>query len=457
MRPRVVVVGCFVAALLAALTQAAFGAERSAAQAGNACRADSERAVIDVVQLDGVIDPPSADYLLRQIDAAAEGGSDLVVVELDTPGGLDVSMRHMVQRILASEVPVAVWVSPSGARAASAGVFITMSAHVAAMAPGTSIGAAHPVNLGGEQDEVMAAKATNDAAALLRSIATQRGRNADWADRAVRESVALGAEEAERENVVDLVAASRRALLDRVDGEAVEAGGREVTLSTACYQLRVHEMGILERLLHTVINPELAYFLLLLGFLGILFEIYNPGIGAAGVFGVICLVLAFYALSVLPTSWAGVALLVLAVVFFVVDVMTAGLGIFTAGGVAAFVGGSILLFAGATPALRLGWGSIAVAVGIILLFFVFVLGAAMRVRRSQPVSGPEGMVGTLGEARTDLSPEGQVMAKGTLWRARTTGATIPRGARVRIRSVSGLLLVVEEAEPSMVPPEGSGG
>ena len=447
---------CLVAAAFAALNgEAPATVNGPAAQGENRCRGDAERAVIDVVQLEGVIDPPASGYLLRQLDAAAEEGSDLVVVELDTPGGLDVSMREMVQRILRSEVPVVVWVSPSGARAASAGVFITMAAHVAVMAPGTSIGAAHPVNLGGEQDEVMAEKATNDAAALLRSIATQRGRNTDWADRAVRESVALGAEEAERENVVDAVAASRSALLERIDGRTVEAGGREVTLSTACYQLRFHTMSLFERILHTAINPEIAYFLLLFGLLGIVFEIYSPGIGAAGVLGGICLVLALYALSILPTSWAGVALLVLAVVFFVIDLSVTGLGIFTAGAVAALVAGSILLFAGAGPALRLGWVSIAAAVAVTLLFFVFAMTAAVRVRRSQPLSGAEGMVGTLGEARTDLAPEGRVMAKGTLWRARTTGATVPRGARVRIRSVSGLLLIVEEVESSTIRPGGT--
>lgn len=457
MRFRVVLVACLVAAAFAALAGAALAAvSRPTAQGEKACPGDPERAVIDFVQLEGVIDPPSSGYLLRQLDAAAEDGSDLVVVELDTPGGLDVSMRQMVQRILGSEVPVVVWVSPSGARAASAGVFITMAAHVAVMAPGTSIGAAHPVNLGGEQDEVTAEKATNDAAALLRSIATQRGRNADWADRAVRESVALGAEEAERGNVVDFVAGSPRTLFERIDGQTVEAGGREVTLSTACYQLRFHKMSILERILHTAISPEVAYFLLLFGLLGIVFEIYNPGIGAAGVLGGICLVLAFYALSILPTSWAGVALLVLAVAFFVIDLSMAGLGVFTVGAVAALVAGSILLFAGTSPVLRLGWGSIAAAVAVTLLFFVPVMTAAIRARRSQPLSGAEAMVGTLGEARTDLAPEGRVMAKGTLWRARTTGAAIPQGAKVRIRSVSGLLLMVEEVESSTVRPEGTG-
>jgi membrane-bound serine protease (ClpP class) len=441
-----VLVACLVAAAFAGLAGDARAARDRSAQGGNRCAGAVEPAVVDVVELEGVIDPPSSGYLLTQLEAASADGAELVVVELDTPGGLDVSMRQMVQRILASDVPVVVWVSPSGARAASAGVFVTMAAHVAAMAPGTSIGAAHPVNLGGEQDDVTSEKATNDAAALLRSIATRRGRNADWANRAVRESVALGAEEAARDDVVDFVASSRRTLLERIDGKKVEAGGREVTLSTACYELRFHMMGLFERILHTAISPDVAYFLLLLGLLGIVFEIMSPGIGAAGVFGGICLVLAAYALSILPTSWAGVALLVLAVLFLVIDLSTAGLGIFTAGSVVALVGGSILLFSGAGPELRLGWGSIAAAVAGLLLFFLVVMRAVVRARRSRPMSGAEGIVGTLGEARTDLDPLGRVMARGTLWKARAAGAAIPQGARVRVRSVSGLLLVVEQAE-----------
>jgi membrane-bound serine protease (ClpP class) len=228
-----------------------------------------------------------------------------------------------------------------------------------------------------------------------------------------------------------------------------------VTLHTADYQLRFHKMSVMERLLHTAIRPEIAYFLLLFGLFGLIFELYNPGVGAAALTGGICLAFAFYALSVLPTSWAGVALLVLAVLFLAIDLSTAGLGIFTAGSVVALVGGSILLFSGAGPELRLGWGSIAAAVAGILLFFLIVMRAVVRVRRSRPIAGAEGIVGTLGEARTDLDPEGRVMARGTLWKARAAGAAIPRGARVRVRSVSGLLLVVEEAEPPAPGSEGT--
>lgn len=442
-----VVPACLVAAALAAATGATHPAASASAPEGS-CAAGVEPSVVDVVRVEGIIDPPTSRFLLRQLEAAADRRSAVVVVELDTPGGLDVSMRQMVQRILASDVPVVVWVAPSGARAASAGVFITMASHVAAMAPGTSLGAAHPVNLGGGQDEVSSTKATNDAAALLRSIASERGRNVEWADRAVRESFALGAEEAQQENVIDLLVGSRRTLLGRIDGRDVRTAAGVVTLATACSEIHHHSMGLFERILHVAITPEIAYFLLLLGLLGIVFEIQSPVMGAAGSVGSICLILALYALSILPTSWAGVALVVLAVVFFVIDLQTAGAGVLTGGAVAALLGGSVLLFADADPSLRLGWSTIGAAAATMLGFFLVAMTAVVRARRAPPVSGAESMVGMLGEARSDLTPEGQVLAKGTLWKARTDGDVITKGTRVRVRAVSGLLLVVERASPT---------
>lgn len=407
----------------------------------------AERSTIDFITLSGVIDPVSSRYLLRQIGQAERSGAQAIVVQLDTPGGLDISMREIVQRMLASRVPIVVWVSPKGARAASAGVFISYAAHVLAMSPATNIGAAHPVNLGGgEGDAVMTEKATNDAAAYLRSIADERGRNRDWAERAVRESVSLGASEAVHEKVADFTAGTLSTLLTKLDGREVEVGGRTVTLSTGDYQLRFHKMGLFESILHTAIRPEVAYMLLLLGFYGLLFELYNPGIGLAGVLGGVSLILGFYALSVLPVSWAGVALLVLAVGFMVADLHVAGLGVFTVGGIVALVAGSLLLFAGASDVFRLSPIVIAAAVAGTLLFFISAMTAALRARASRPLSGAEGIVGTYGTARTDIAPDGQVMAKGTLWRARTLGAAIPQGGRVRVRSVAGLMLIVEPAE-----------
>lgn len=398
--------------------------------------------MVEFVEVEGVIDPVVARYIDRQITAAEDEGAAAVILQLDTPGGLDVSMRQIVRKILNTHVPVVVWVAPPGARAASAGVFISYAAHISAMAPGTNIGAAHPVDLGGEQDEVMSEKAANDAAAYLTSIATKRGRSVEFARQAVIDSRSLPAEEAVASDVVDFIAVNAAELSSKIEGTTVEVQGGSVTIPEA-FILRFHKMGVLDRMLHSATRPEIAYMLLLIGFYGIIFELYNPGIGAAGVVGGVCLVFGFYALSVLPTSWAGVALLVLAVVFFLIDLHVAGLGVFTIGGTLALVAGSLLLFSDASPELKLPWWSIATAVAMTMLFFLSAMTAAVRARMAKPISGAEGIVGTFGRARTDISPDGQVMAKGTLWRARTLGAAIPQGAEVEIKGVKGLMLMVE--------------
>jgi membrane-bound serine protease (ClpP class) len=435
-------VAAFVAALLVA---ALAGAGRARADAGGAAPANGAT-VIDFVQIEGVIDPPAAGYLLRQLGNAARNGADLLVIQLDTPGGLNAPVQEIVERILASRVPVVAWVSPSGAQAASAGAFVALSADVAVMAPGATLGPAHPVNLASDERND-----GGDALPLLRSIARARGRTMDWADGIVREPAALTAGEAVKQRLADFVAGSPATLLEKLDGRSVEVAGRPVTLSTANYQLRFHKMSVMERLLHTAIRPEIAYYLLLFGLFGLIFEIYNPGVGAAGLTGGICLAFSFYALSVLPTSWVGVALLVLAVGFFLVEMHAAGLGMFTVAGMAAFIAGSVMLFSGADPALRIPWIAIAVAVACMLLFFISVMTAAIRSRASVPVAGSESMTGMIGEARTDIAPDGRVFAKGTLWKARTAGMAIPEGAKVRILGVSGLMLIVEPAEAVATP------
>lgn len=401
---------------------------------------------IDLVELQGVIDPVSSRFLVRQVDEAAGRNSHLLIVRLDTPGGLDVSMREMVRKLLNSPVPVVVWVAPSGARAGSAGVFITYAAHVAAMSPGTNIGAAHPVDLTGGSEGVAAEKATNDAAAYLRSIARQRGRNVDWAEKAVRESASLEADEAVSQNVVDLIAADRKELLEKLHGRQVEVPGRRVTLSTRDRRVVTHEMPFLDQILHSVVRPEIAYFLLLLGFYGLLFELYSPGLGLGGVLGGVSLILAFYSLSVLPVSWAGLALILLGIALFAADLFVAGVGVLTVGGTVALVAGSLLLFSDAEPVLRLSPLTIAAATGLTLLFFVSLLAAALRARTSKPLSGPEAVVGMQGKARSTLSPAGQVMVKGAVWEAVSGSGPIPEGAAVRVLEVDGLRLIVEQAE-----------
>jgi membrane-bound serine protease (ClpP class) len=413
--------------------------------------AQAER-VVDVVEVKGVIDPPVSDYLRGRLDAGERDGVHAIVIQLDTPGGLDISMREIIQEILDSDVPVIVWIAPRGARAASAGTFITYAANLAYMAEATEIGAATPVNLGGgESDDTLSKKVTEDAAAYIEDIARTRGRNAEWAVDAVRKAASVGSAEAVRINVVDGVASTLRSLLEDVDGESVEvANGSTVTLETwdeaddeLAVTIRFQQMNLIQRLLHAVTNPEVALLLVLFGTFGIIFEIYNPGIGLAGILGAVSLLLGFYALSVLPTNWAGAALVILSVIFFVVDVQTAGLGIWTVGGITALVAGSMLIFSGVDPALSLSPWVVVGAVAVSLVFFVSVMTAALRVRLRRPITGEDALVGLVGEARTDIAPEGTVLTKGSLWRARTMETGIAAGEKVRVKATEGLTLLVE--------------
>jgi membrane-bound serine protease (ClpP class) len=410
-----------------------------------------DRHVVEVVELEGVIDPTSAGYLSTELERAADEGAGAVIIQLDTPGGLDVSMRHMVQEITTSPVPVVVWVGPPGARAASAGVFLVYASHVAAMAPATNLGAAHPVDLGGELSGATEEKAVNDAAALLRSLAEERGRDVEFAEATVRESEALTAEEAEARGVVELVAVSLTELLRDLDGLEVETIAGPRTLVTQATEerpvtIRFHQPGLIARILHAVTNPTVAYLFLVLGFWAIVFELSQPGLGVAGIGGAVAIVLALYALSVLPVSVAGLALLVLGLVLFTIDVFTAGLGVFTAGGAIALAVGSLLLFAGVSPEIAVSPWLVGVVVLGSVLFFGFAMTVALRSRRRAALTGQEGMVGLPGEARADLSPEGQVWVKGALWKARALNGPIPAGSRIRVRRIDGLMLIVQAEE-----------
>jgi membrane-bound serine protease (ClpP class) len=414
--------------------------------------AQEPSSTIDHIEVTGIIDPTVADYLRGRLAAAEDSEVHAAVIQLDTPGGLDVSMRAIIQEMLDSNVPVVVWIAPRGARAASAGTFITYAAHLAYMAAATEIGAATPVNLGGgEQPDTLARKATNDAVAFITELARERGRNVEWAEDAVRDAASIGATEAARIGVVDGMASSLADLLETMDGVSVETGdGATTTLETwdeeravPSVRVRFQEMNVFQRLLHAVTNPEVAFLLLLAGAFGLIFELYNPGIGLAGILGAIALVLGFYALSVLPTNWAGVALVILAVIFFLVDLQAAGLGIWTVGGVIALIAGGSLLFSGSDPSVQLSPWAIAGAVAGTLLFFISVMTAALRVRLRRPITGEESIVGMVGEARTDIAPEGTVVTKGTLWRARTMETGISAGSKVKVMATEGLVLLVE--------------
>ena len=421
----------------------AFGAPAAAQDLGPP--ADASK-VLDVIHVKGIIDPPTSDYLRTTLAKANADGVAAAVIQIDTPGGLNSSTREIIQQILDSRVPVVVWVAPRGARAASAGTFIAYAAHLAYMAEATEIGAATPIDLSGTD---LSTKITNDAAAFIEELAINSGRDPEFAIAAVREGASIGATEAAERNVVNGMASSLRDLMEAMDGERVETSEGSVTIETwdesrgtPSVTIRFQQMNIVQRLLHAVTGPEIAYLLMLVGFFGIIFELYNPGIGLAGILGAVCLLLGFYGLSVLPTNWVGVILLVMAIAFFIVDLQIAGFGIWTAGGIIALIVGGMLLFSGVEAVTVSPWAIVAAVVGS-LLFFVSIMTAALRVRTRRPITGEESIVGTVGVAKTDIAPEGTVLSKGMLWKARTMEMGIAAGDKVEVKATEGLVLLVE--------------
>jgi len=390
------------------------------------------------------IGPVTADYLAAVIERATDEDAALLVVELDTPGGLDSAMRQMVQSILKSRIPVAVYVFPQGARAASAGVLITLAADVAAMAPGTNIGAAHPVNVGGgAMDNTMARKVENDAAAYARSLAAAKGRNVEWAESAVRQSASLSEKEAVDRNVVDLVAASLPDLLSRIDGREVRKGDRTVILRTKDAPVTHVPMGLRHRILSAIADPNVAYILMMIGVYGIFFELSNPGAVFPGVVGGISLLLGFYALQTLSANYAGFLLILLAVVLFILEIKITSYGALTMGGIVAMVLGSMMLFrSSADPFLQISWTVIAVMAALSAVFFTVVVSLAVRAQMRKPVTGSEGMAGERGEAVTDIDGKGKVRVLGELWDARSD-IPLRKGERVVVKRREGMTLIVE--------------
>ena len=403
---------------------------------------------VDLIEVKGVIDPPSADYLQGRISRSEEDGAEAAIIQLDTPGGLEVSMRDITSDMIQAGVPVIVWIAPSGARAGSAGTFITYAADLAYMAEGTELGAATPIDIG--TGDTISEKVTQDAAAYIEDLARINGRDPEFARAAVEDAEAIGSTEAVERNVVNGIANSPTELLQQLDGQTVEAGSTSVTLETwdetasaPSVRIRFQDMSLFQRILHAITNPEIAFLLVLVGLFGIIFELYNPGIGLAGILGAICLLMSFYAFNVLPTNWVGVLLIALSVVFFLVDLQVAGLGAFTFGGLIALVVGGLMLFSGADPAVELDPWAIVAAVVLSLIFFISVMTAALRVRLRRPISGEEAMIGAVAEAKTDIAPEGTVLTKGTLWRARTMETGIAAGSKVKVMATEGLVLLVE--------------
>ncbi len=401
---------------------------------------------IDVITINGIINPVAADYISKSIDKAISEKSEALIIELDTPGGLDTAMREIVKKMIASEVPVVVYVSPSGARAASAGAFITIAAHIAAMSKGTNIGAAHPVGLGGEKmDKTMMEKVENDAAAYIRSIAEKKGRNADWAEKAVRKSVSVTEKDALQLNVIDIVAEDLQSLLRLIDGRVVSTAVAQKTLKTVDAKINRKEMGLRLKILDLISNPNIAYILMILGFYGLFFELSNPGAIFPGVFGAICLILAFYSFQTLPINYAGLLLIVLAVILFIADIMATAHGILTIGGIVSMVLGSLMLIESPLPFLKISLWVILPAAILTALFFSVVVALAIKAHRGKLTTGAEGIIGMTGIAKTDIDSEGQVFVHGEFWSA-FSDTKINKGEDIVVSGIKGLKLKVKRKE-----------
>ena len=423
-------------AVLALLLGATLSVAQAPAPAGH----------VAMLPLEGVISPVTLRLVELALDRAQTERAAALVIQLDTPGGLERSMRAIVQRILNAEVPVLVYVGPTGARAASAGVFITIAGHVAAMAPATNIGAAHPVALGGGADKESMRKIENDAAAFVRTIARERGRNADWAEKAVRQSVSITEREAVTLKVVDLVADSVRDLLDKVDGRTVRTAKGDVTLKTRGAALKPIEIGFRDRFLNVITDPNVAYILMMLGMLGLFFELSNPGVILPGVIGGISLILAFFAFQSLPFNYAGLLLILFGVVLLILEIKVVSHGVLAIGGVVSMALGSVMLFDAPQLGFRVSWWVIGAMVAVTGGMVLFVVGAGVRALGRRQTVGAGVLIGQTAVARDDLAPDGQVTVQGEIWRAVTTAGPVQAGARVRIVDIDGLTLKVTRTD-----------
>ncbi len=411
---------------------------------------NQQQTTIYILKFAGPIGPISSDYIVSGIERAETDNASAVVIKLDTPGGLDESMREIIQKIMNSKVPVITYISPSGARAASAGVFITLASDYAVMSPGTNIGAAHPVSVGGKEiSQEMAEKITNDAASYIISIAEKRNRNKEWAEQAVRKSLSISADEAVKTRVVDFIADDDASLFRKLD--SIRMSRMTTNESNAQFvkfadirKIR-YDMNVRQRFLLFLTNPNIAYILMMLGIYGLIFELKSPGAIFPGVVGAICLILGAYSLRMLPTNYAGLALIAVAIVLFILEIYITSYGFLTIGGIVSLTLGSFLLFQSPVSYFRLAIPVILTTVIVTALFFIWIIGMAVKAHKKKVTTGKEGILLEIGNAQTDLDPEGMIMIHGELWKAESIDGKINKGEKVQVVVVKGMILQVKRS------------
>ena len=398
------------------------------------------------ININGSINPASAEYIHHSIEKAASEKAECLLIHLNTPGGLLTSTRDIVSYILKSTVPIIVYVYPAGAHAGSAGVFITLAANVASMAPGTNIGAAHPVSMQGTPDSIMNAKGTNDAAAFIRTIAEKIHRNIEWAEEAVRYSVSITEEEAIKKNVIDYIANDDRELLVKVDGKKIEVNGGIKILQTKNAQIQSKEMGFFQKILDRISDPNIAYMLMMLGFFGILFELFNPGAIFPGIAGIIFLVLAFYSMSFMPVNYAGLSLIIFGIVLFLLEIKIISHGLLSIGGTISVLLGSMFLFRESPTEniIAISWSVIFATTAATTLFFLFIVAMGLKAQRLKPATGIVALTGSKGAAITLIDPTGMVNVNGELWNAISLSGKINPGENVIVKEIKNLTLYVEQ-------------
>ena len=405
-------------------------------------RENQDKPVVYLLDIDGTINPALADYISKGIEKAQEDNAACVVIRMDTPGGVLSTTKTIIKEMINARVPVVVYVAPSGSSATSAGALIAVCADVAAMAPGTNIGAAHPVGGGGQEiDATMSEKIMNDITAYIRGIVAKKGRNAEWPEKAIRESVSITASEALNLKVINLIADSVPELLDKLDGTRIEKDKRVFVLKTKDARVERIVPGMRFKILDVIANPNVAYILMMIGGLGIMMELYNPGLIFPGVAGGICLLLSFFALQVLPVNYVGILLMILSIIFFVLELKVQSFGLLSLGAIISLTLGSVMLFDSSEVAMRVSWSVIIPTVSAVSAFFIVVLGLVVKAWMRKPRTGQQGLVGEVGTALTDINPTGKIAVRGEYWNARAE-TMIPKGEKVRVTKIQNLEVTV---------------